>query len=43
MLEFDPLQIKPGTEVLLYGAMAKVIVDRGQNVQVVSLWAMNFA
>ena len=23
------LQIKPGTEVLLYGAMAKVIVDRG--------------
>jgi len=23
------LQIKPGTEILLYGAMAKVIVDRG--------------
>ena len=23
------LQIKPGTEVLLYGAMAKIIVDRG--------------
>ena len=23
------LQIKPGTETLLYGAMAKVIVDRG--------------
>ena len=25
----DFLQLKPGTEVLLYGAMAKVIVDRG--------------